>query len=333
MSRRDPVQTLIALGLISVTLWYWFTTDFFGHEVLAEIAVFALFAVSLDILVGYTGMVSLGHAAFFALGAYTTAACTVFWHWPVSLAVFGSIGVSILFALLVGSFVVRLAGIFFIMVTFATGQIVYAYLFKAKAFGGDNGMSGTTRLDFSWLGLDTHDPAVFSALLVSIVIGIYAILWLVMRSPFGLTLRAIAQNEHRARALGCAVHQYKLAAFVLAGAIAGLAGSLAAQHTGFVSPDLAFWTVSGEVLIMVIAGGRGSLVGAICGAVLFVIARHTLSDGAFWSALGLSTKMADYWQMVLGVVFIGIVLFASDGIHGRVQWLGVRLGLIRTPHA
>lgn len=325
--RRDPVQLLIALVLCGLALWHWFTADFFGHEVLAEVALFALFAMSLDLLVGYTGLVSLGHAAFLAVGAYSTAAFTVFLGWPVSVSMLAAVLASAVIALVIGAFAVRLAGVFFIMITLATGQIVYAYFFKARAFGGDNGMSGTPRLDLGWLGLDANDPAVFSALLLIVTVAVFLLLFVIVRSPFGSLLSAIHHNGNRVRSLGCPVHRYKLAAFVIAGAIAGLAGSLTAQHTGFVSPDLAFWTVSGEVLIMVIAGGMGSLVGAACGAALFILARHTLSDGDFWSAIGIDASMADYWQLVLGIIFILIVLYASDGVHGRVRWLGRKLGL------
>ena len=332
MSHHDPIQRVIALALVGLSIWYWFSADFFGHEVLAEIAVFAIFAMSLDLLVGYTGLVSLGHAAFLAIGAYVTAAVTVFLGWPVSVAILASVAASSFIALLLGIFVVRLKGVFFIMVTLATGQIVYAYLFKARAFGGDNGMSGTPRIELSWLGLDANEPAVFSALTLLCALAVYLLLLRIVRSPFGTLLSAIHHNENRARSLGCAVHRYKLIAFVMSGAVAGLAGSLTAQHTGFVSPDLAFWTVSGEVLIMVIAGGMGTLVGAACGATLFILARHTFSDGAFWSSLGLPSSIAEYWQMVLGLIFIAIVLFASDGVHGRLRWVCQKLGLLRTPN-
>ena len=168
------------------------------------------------------------------------------------------------------------------MITLAIGQMFYAYFFKARAFGGDNGMSGTPRFDLSPLGLETGDPAVFSALMLVIAGAVYVALLLLVRSPFGMMLTAIHQNENRLASLGCPVFRYKLAAFGLGGAIAGLAGALMAQHTGFVSPDLAFWTLSGEALIIVILGGSGSLVGAAGGAAVFVLLRDHLSDGAFW---------------------------------------------------
>ena len=205
---------------------------------------------------------------------------------------------------------IRVGGVFFIMITLALGQMVYAYFFKAREFGADNGMAGIPRPDLSMVGLETAEPHVFSALVLIAAVAVWALLRAVVRSPFGAMLVAIHRNESRVRALGCPVQRYKLAAFVLAGAIGGFAGSLIAQHSGFVSPDLGFWTVSGEVLIMVIIGGMGSLVGAALGATIMVLLRHELSHGAFWEAMGLprvrSSGNSD------GTDLIAIVLLAGD---------------------
>ncbi len=303
---RDRLQLPMALVLVIAATGYWFAADFFGQEVLAEIAIFAIFAMSLDILVGYAGMVSLGHAAFLAAGAYTTAACTVFLQWPVWFAMVASIASAAAMAALVGALVVRLTGVFFIMVTLAVGQMVYAYLLKNRAFGADDGMAGIPRLDLSFAALDTNDPATFAAITLVCVFLVYLALRVVVRSPFGAILIAIHQNENRARALGCPVRLYKLAAFVLAGAVAGLAGSLTAQHTSFVSPDLAFWTLSGEILIVVIVGGRGSLLGAIAGAAIIILMRHTLSE------------LTEFWVFWMGCFFVLVVLVAADGLYGTV---------------
>ena len=159
----------------------------------------------------------------------------------------------------------------------------------------------------------------FSALVLVAAVAVWALLRMVVRSPFGAMLVAIHRNESRVRALGCPVQHYKLAAFVLAGALGGFAGSLIAQHSGFVSPDLGFWTVSGEVLIMVIIGGMGSLVGAALGAVVMVLLRHELSHSGFWVGIGLPAELASYWQFVMGLIFIAIVLLAGDGLYGRLS--------------
>ena len=319
MPGRDPLQIPAAAALAAAACVAWYGGDFFRHEMLAEIAIFAIFAMSLDLLVGYAGLVSLGHAAFFAAGAYATASFTVFLGWPVSAATLAAAGCAAALATAVGVFAVRVGGVFFIMITLAIGQMVYAYFFKAREFGADDGMAGIPRPDLGALGLDAAEPHVFSALVLIATGLVWALLRTVVRSPFGAMLVAIHRNENRVRALGCPVQRYKLAAFVLAGAIAGLAGSLVAQHTGFISPDLGFWTVSGEVLIMVIVGGMGSLVGAALGAAVLVLLRHELSDGAFWEAIGLSADLASYWQFVMGLFFIAVVLLAGDGLYGRLS--------------
>jgi branched-chain amino acid transport system permease protein len=287
--------------------------------------------MSLDLLVGYAGMVSLGHAAFLAVGAYTTAALTVFLEWPVIPATVVAVIAAAAVAALLGAFAVRLGGVFFIMITLAIGQMCYAYFFKARDFGADDGMSGIPRPDFSSVGLDADDPMVFSALIIAVTVAVYVLLRVLVRSPFGAMLVALHQNENRMRALGCPVLRYKWAAYVIAGAVAGLAGALVAQHTGFVSPDLAFWTVSGEVLIMVIVGGMGSLVGAIAGAAVLVWLRHTLSDAATWESAGLPGHFADFWQFILGLFFVTVVLLAGDGLYGRIRWLWRRARGQATP--
>lgn len=312
-NRHDPLQTPLAILWMLGAVGYWYYGDVFAQELLAEIAIFALFAMSLDLLVGTTGLVSLGHAAFLALGAYATAAFGVFLAWPMSLATLAGALLAGLAALLVGAFAVRLKGVFFIMITLAIGQMFYAYFFKAAAFGKDDGMTGIPRMDLSLIGLDSQNPKSFAALVLIIAVLCYCGLRTVIHSPFGQMLRAIQQNENRLRALGGPVYHYKLAAFVLAGLLAGLAGALLAQHTGYISPDLAFWTVSGEALIMVIAGGRGSLVGAAIGATLIIAMRQRLS------------AQTEYWGLFMGAFFIAVVVLASDGIYGRLVWLWRRI--------
>lgn len=321
MPDRDPIERPFALVVALVALAAWVGGDFFMHEVLSEIAILSIFAMSLALLVGQVGMVSMGHAAFFAVGAYATAALTIHLEWQVFAASLAAILVAALLAVLTGIFAIRTRGVFFIMITLAIGQMVHAYLFKARAFGADDGMGGIPRMDLAWIGLDSDEPRVFSAVVLIIVAIVWFSLRVLVRSPYGAMLLAIHHNEHRLRALGGFIAHFKLAAFVIAGAIAGLAGSLTAQHTGFVSPDIGFWTVSGEVLIMVIVGGMGSLTGAIAGAAILTLLRHTLSDSSFWQSLGLDSGLASYWQFMMGVFFIVMVVFATDGIHGRLRRL------------
>ena len=304
---RSPLQTPLAAVLVAAALAYWIFSGLFGKELLAEILIFAIFAMSLDLLVGYAGMVSLGHAAFLAVGAYTTAALTVFAGCPAALAMVAAVAVSALAALLAGLFAVRLRGVFFMMITLAIGQMAYAYFFKSRAFGADDGMAGIPRVDLTPVGIDLNDPAAFALFVLVIAVLVYLALLRLTRSPFGHMLVAIHQNENRLRSLGCPVLRFKLAAYVLAAMVGGLAGSLIAQHTGYISPDLAFWTTSGEALIMVIIGGMGSLAGAAAGAATVFLVRHELADHT------------QYWTFFLGLFFVAAVLFAGDGFYGALE--------------
>ena len=311
----DPrTARFLALALAVTGLAAWSLAGPFGHELLAEIAALAIFAMSLDLLVGVAGMVSLGHAAYLGIGAYATAVLTVFFGWPVLLAMVVSMAAAGAVALIVGVFVVRLGGIAFMMLTLAIGQMAHAYFFRNRALGGDDGLGGIPRPDLGAIGLDLADGAAFSAYALVLAAAAYAALALVARSPFGHALGAIRQNERRMRALGCAVRGHKLAAYAAAAAGAGLAGSLIAQQSGFVSPELMFWTVSGEALIMVIVGGMGGIVGAAAGAAAIVVLRDTLSS------------LTEFWLLGMGVFFIAVVVFARDGIHGGLAALARRLG-------
>lgn len=304
MAATDAVRRPFAAALIAVALVAWFASGGFGKDLLAEIAIFAILAMSLDLLVGTTGMVSLGHAAFFGIGAYATAGLVVGSGWPLGLAMPAAIAISALAAALTGVFMVRLGGVFFIIVTLAVGQMAHAFFFKNRAFGGSDGMAGTPRLALEPLGIDLGDPAMFALFAMGATLMVYLALEVVTASPFGRMLVGIRENEQRMRALGCPVTAHKLAAFVLAGALAGLAGSLTAQHTGFVSPELAFWTVSGEVLVMVIIGGQGRLGGAVAGAAVVILLRHELSS------------LTEYWTFLMGLFFIAVALFARGGLYG-----------------
>jgi len=306
-------RSATALLLLVIAAVGWLRADYFGHELLTQIAILAIFAMSLDLLVGFTGMVSLGHAAFYGLGAYATAGFDVMLEWSPLAAMAGAVVVGALAALIIGSFAVRLAGVFFIMVTLAVGEAVHAYLFKSRVFGGDDGLSGIARPDFSGLGFSLDDPSVFSLICVGVAGLVYVLLEVVVRSPFGRMLVAIHLNPARVRALGCPVNRYKLAAFTLAGGLAALAGSLTAQHNAFISPELLTWTTSGEVLIVVIVGGVGSLVGAAAGAGVMVLAMHHLSG------------LTDYWMFFLGLFFVAVVLFAGNGLYGVIEAVRRRL--------
>jgi len=283
------------------------------RELVAEMAAYAILAMALAFLVGQAGMVSLGHAAFFGLGAYAYAGLTVLagvtpWAaWPLAVVAVAA------FAVLVGLVAVRLAGVFFLMITLAFGEMAHAYFVRDRAFGGVGGLSGAPRPDLSWLAVSVADPAAFALFAVAVALLAWLVLDRLTLSGFGQALRAVHANEARAQALGGRIGLLKLGAFVVSASVAGLAGTVAAQRTGFVSPELLTWTLSGEALIMVIAGGAASLVGAAAAAALWVVLHHSLSAAS------------DHWMLPMGLLFVALVLVAGDGLSGLARRLLGRL--------
>ncbi len=312
MSRIPATQRRIAaLVLLAAAIGTWWFAGYAGEDRLGEIAIAAIFAMSLDLMVGYGGMVSLGHALFFGLGAYALAGLTLFLKWPPGLALPASVLLTGLVAFAIGRLIVHLGGVFFIMVTLAFGQMGWAWFARDRLFGGIAGLSGIPQIDLSLLGGDLANPADFAIVAVTAATMVYLALARLIESPFGAVVSALHRNAGRARALGCPVQSYKLAVFTIAAMLASLAGTLQAQRTGFVSPDLLVWTSSGELLIMVIIGGIGSLLGPIAGAALWTLLHHYLS------------AVTPYWMLIMGAFFIAIVLFAAEGLYGalaRLAW-------------
>ena len=300
---KKRILVLVALALLAL---FPFAAATFYTELVTKMMILAIFALSLDLLVGYTGLVSFGHAAFYGIGAYALGllapkyeAASLWLTLPVAIVAAG------IAALAVGIFVVRVKGIYFIMVTLAFAQMFY-FVFHDTKFGrGSDGISmnfkpvatifGVTPFD---LGNATHVYYfVFAAMIV-----VFLFLRMLLRSPFGRALQGIRSNEHRMRSLGFPVYRYKLASFALAGALAGLAGYLSALQFGFVNPELLSWHESGNVLLMLILGGQGSLYGAVVGAFAFVALEEIYSS------------VTTHWQLLLGVTIIALVIFLPGGL-------------------
>jgi branched-chain amino acid transport system permease protein len=317
------MQKRIALGAaLALLALFPLAGAGFYTELVTKVMILAIFALSLDLLVGYTGLVSFGHAAFYGVGAYTLGlmapkyeAASLWLTLPAAMLVAG------MAALAVGVFVVRVKGIYFIMVTLAFAQMFY-FVFHDTKFGrGSDGISmnfkpvaaigGFTPFD---LGNVTH---VYYFVLF-LLLAVFVFLRTVLRSPFGRALQGIRSNEHRMRSLGFPVYWYKLASFTLAGALAGLAGYLSALQFGFVNPELLSWHQSGNVLLMLFLGGVGSLYGAVVGAFAFV----ALSE--------IFQSLTRHWQLLLGGAIILLVIFLPGGlasVAGRV-----RRTLVGGPH-
>jgi branched-chain amino acid transport system permease protein len=301
----------------------------FYVDLMVTTMILGIFALSLELLVGRTGLVSFGHAAFFGIAAYATAllspqaeAASIAWLLPAVLAI------AALAALAVGALSLRTRGIYFIMVTLAFAQMAYFVFHDMKFAGGSDGRYlyvkpvlaiGSVTL------LDLDRPLTFYYVTFAALVLVYALLAAVGRARFGHALAGIKANEQRMRAAGFSTYPYKLAAFGLAGALAGVAGFLYAVKDGFVNPEILAWHQSGTVLLMLILGGIGTLRGAVVGAFLFVVLKEIFQSEALFGGL------ARHWQLPLGLTIIACVALMPNGVTG----LPAQLRSLRTavPHA
>ena len=300
------------LGFAVLVLLLAVFPRFFGNypvKLLQEILIWGIFAMSLDLLMGYAGMVSFGHSAFFGVGGYTGA--LLLKAAPGAFAGLAAPALAAgLCALAIGFFSIRVSGVYFIMLTLAFSQMFYAVTFQVAWLGAEDGIVGVPRPRL--LGLDLNPTPAFHVYIVAFALATLLVLWRIVRSPFGHVLRGIHDNEARMQAVGYAVNRYKLLAFVIAGTIAGIAGALYTQFVGSITPEAFLWRTSGEALLMVIIGGTGTLGGALLGA------------GAFILLQSLVSSYTERWMLLLGVTFVVFVLFAPGGVVGALRG---RIGL------
>jgi branched-chain amino acid transport system permease protein len=269
----------------------------------SRILIYALAASSLNLILGYGGMVSFGHAAFLGTGAYAVAilmaegVSSAWVSWPLAVAV------SALFALVIGAVSLRTRGVYFIMITLAFAQMAYYLCISLRAYGGEDGLNLAARSRLG-LGLDLADDLTFYYVVLAIVVACLYVMRRLLDARFGQVLQAIRDNHTRMEAIGFATYRYKLICFALAGGAAGLAGALLANQNGFVSPNLLQWTQSGTLMVMVILGGVGYLFGGALGAAVFLVLEEGLS------------VYTVHWQLGLGLALLCIVLYARQGVAG-----------------
>jgi branched-chain amino acid transport system permease protein len=289
----------------------------FYVELVAKVMILAILAMSLDLLVGGTGLVSFGHAAYFGIGAYALGLAAPRYEAASLLATLPlAVGAAALAALAVGALVVRVQGVYFIMATLAFSQMFYFLVHDTEFGRGSDGITIALRPVARVAGfraLDLDDPRHVYGLVLAAFAGVLFFLRALRGSPFGRALQGIRQNEHRMRSLGFPVYRYKLTAFTLAGAIAGLAGYLSALQYGFVNPELLSWHQSGNALVMLILGGPGSYAGAALGAFSFVALQEVFQ------------AFTDRWQLALGATIVLLVLALPGGLSS----LGERLRRLR----
>jgi len=318
MSER-VISVAILAALIGAAFFGKLADEPYIITLATKVAILGLAGVGLNFAIGSGGMVSFGHAAYFGVGGYVTGilASTALnyevltsWpieisgttqmliHWPIAIALSAGL------ALLIGAMSLRTSGVYFIMITLAFAQMIYYFAISWPSYGGEDGLPIYVRSDFP--GLNTLDPISFFGVACGLLL---AVLWGVarlMRSPFGLALEAVRQNPARVTAMGLGQYRVQLTAFVISGAITGLAGALYADLNRFVSPSMLSWATSGEIMIFVILGGVGRLAGPVAGAALFIILEQILGG---WT---------EHWQFFLGVMLIVVVLYARGGIVGTL---------------
>ena len=327
LTPRNAVIVVLMLLLAAVPVYAAVTANTFLVTLFTRVIILGMAATSLNLILGYGGMVSFGHAVYLGIGGYAVGilaqegASSGFLQWPVAILV------SALFALLVGALSLRTRGVYFIMITLAFAQLVYYFGVGLDRYGADDGLTIRTRSQFAGL-LNLSDRAQFYYLcLALLVVTIYLIARLV-NSRFGMVIQGARSNDRRMRAIGFPTFRYRLTAFVIAGAVCGLAGALLANHTGFISPATMHWTRSGDLIVMVVLGGMGSSFGPLIGAVALLSLEEALpvlirvaASPLFGDA---ALRMAEYWQIVLGPLFLLVVLFARGGIDGLLA--GARRG-------
>ena len=305
MVARPRVVALAAvlLALAAVPVVADAMSQPFYVDLFRRIMIFAIAAVSLDLILGYGGMVSFGHAAYLGIGAYAVGVLAHhgilngYVQWAVAVLA------SMLVALAIGAVSIRTSGVYFIMITLAFTQMLYYLGISIEEYGGDDGMRLTVKSQFAGL-IDLGNSTVFYYLVFAVLVASLYLGHRVVNARFGMVIRAARTNDPRARAIGFSPYPYKLVAFVIAGGMCGIAGALLVNHTEYLTPEFMHWTRSGEIMFMVILGGMSTLVGPVVGAVVFLLLETVLSG---WT---------EHWQIVLGPFLVLVVLFAKRGLWG-----------------
>ncbi|MFZ0196684.1 MAG: branched-chain amino acid ABC transporter permease [Pseudolabrys sp.] len=300
---RAVVVILLLLALVLLPVYVEFTGSRFLLTLFTRIVILALAAVSLNLILGYGGMMSFGHAAYLGIGGYSVGILAFegvtsgFVQWPVALLV------SALFALVIGALSLRTRGVYFIMITLAFAQMAYYIVAGLARYGGDDGLTIEKRSQF-FPPLNLSNKMQFYYLCLALLFASIYLVWRIVNSRFGLAVQGARSNDTRMRAIGFPTYRYKLTCFVIAGTLCGLSGALLANHTDFVSPGMMYWTRSGDLIVMVVLGGMGSTFGPLFGAVALLVLEEVLSG------------ITEYWQIILGPLLLLVVLFARGGIDG-----------------
>jgi branched-chain amino acid transport system permease protein len=319
LTPRNVVVAFLLLLLAAVPIYAAWTGNAFLVTLFTRIVILGMAATTLNLILGYGGMVSFGHAVYLGIGGYAVGILAYegvtsgFVQWPLAILV------SALFALIVGALSLRTRGVYFIMITLAFAQLLYYFGVGLDRYGADDGLSIRQRSQFAGL-VNLSDRTLFYYLCLALLLVTIYLTWRLVNSRFGMVIQGSRSNDRRMRAIGFPTFRYRLTAFVIAGAICGLAGALLANHTGFISPATMHWTRSGDLIVMVVLGGMASSFGPLIGALVLLSLEEALPiviRAAAFPVFGdAAVRMAEYWQIVLGPLFLLVVLFARGGIDG-----------------
>ncbi len=306
---RNIVMAAMMIVLALVPLYAAAVGNSFVLILMTRIVIFAIAAVSLNLIMGYGGMVSFGHAAYLGIGGYVVGILAFegipsgFVQWPLAILICG------LVALIIGLLSLRTRGLYFIMITLAFAQMIYYVGASLSRYGADDGLTIYQRSQFAGL-LNLSNKTIFYYVCLVLLVLTLLLVWRLVNSRFGMAIRGSRSNDRRMRAIGFPTFRYRLVCFVIAGMICGLAGALLANHTEFISPAAMHWTRSGDLIIMVVLGGMGSLFGPVIGAVALLVLEEVLSG------------LTEYWQIILGPLLLAVVLYARGGINGLLLGRG-----------
>ena len=303
LNARNAIVVLVIAGLLLLPLYSSMTGNIFLLTLFTRIVIFAMAAASLNLIMGYGGMMSFGHAAYLGIGGYAVGILahegigSGFIQWPVALIA------SALFALVIGALSLRTRGVYFIMITLAFAQMAYYVASGLSRYGGDDGLTIYKRSDFGGL-INLSSRVQLYYFCLACMFGVIYLIWRIVNSRFGLVVQGLRSNEARMQAIGFPVNRYRLVCFVISGTMCGLAGALLANNTDFVSPAVMYWTRSGDLMVMVILGGMGSLFGPVLGAIVYLVLEESLS------------QVTEYWALIMGPLLLLIVLFGRGGMVG-----------------
>ena len=306
LSARAVTVVVLLAALALLPVYVELGGSRFLLTLFTRIIILAMAAVSLNLILGFGGMMSFGHAVYLGIGGYAVGMLahegiySGFVQWPVALAA------SALFALVIGALSLRTRGVYFIMLTLAFAQMAYYVVAGLARYGGDDGLTIYKRSQF-FEPINLSNKAQFYYICLALLYASIYLVWRIVNSRFGMVIQGSRSNDTRMRAIGFPTFRYKLTCFVIAGILCGLAGALLANHTDFVSPAMMYWTRSGDLIIMVVLGGMGSVVGPVFGAIALLVLEETLSG------------ITEYWQIILGPLLLLVVLFARGGIDGLLR--------------